>query len=78
MTTTKTYGYMLKSTLLMVVTISCYSVGKTQTVYINMGKGWKYITGAQRAVNDNNRVSYLIGTKQPFGLRVNNFRDMEP
>ena len=78
MMTSKMYGYMLKSTLLMVVTISCFSVGKTQTVYINMGKGWKYITGAQRAVNDSNRVSYLIGTKQPFGLRVNNFRDMEP
>jgi formylglycine-generating enzyme required for sulfatase activity len=69
---------MLKSTLLMVVTISCYSVGKTQSVYINMGKGWTYITGAQRAVNDSHRVNYLIGSQKPFGLRVNNFRDMEP
>ena len=49
-----------------------------QTVYINMGKGWSYITGAQRAVNDSNRVNYLIGTEAPFGSRVNNFRDMEP
>ena len=49
-----------------------------QTVYINMGKGWSYITGAQRAVNDSNRVNYLIGSQTPFGSRVNNFRDMEP
>ena len=49
-----------------------------QTVNIKMGKGWSYITGAQRAVNDSNRVNYLIGTEAPFGSRVNNFRDMEP
>jgi formylglycine-generating enzyme required for sulfatase activity len=48
-----------------------------QTVYINMGKGWSYINGAQRAVNDSNRVNYLLGLS-PIGLRVNNFHDMEP
>jgi len=48
-----------------------------QTVYINMGKGWSFITGAQRAVNDSNRVNYLLGLS-PIGLRVNNFHDMEP
>ncbi|MBM3939230.1 MAG: hypothetical protein FJ333_11345, partial [Sphingomonadales bacterium] len=31
-----------------------------QSVYINMGKGWSYITGAQRAVNDSNRVYYIM------------------
>jgi formylglycine-generating enzyme required for sulfatase activity len=46
-------------------------------VYVKMGKGWSYITGAQRAVNDSNRVNYLIGTEAPFGKRVNNFHDME-
>lgn len=32
-----------------------------QSVYINMGKGWSYITGAQRAVNDSHRVYYIMG-----------------
>jgi formylglycine-generating enzyme required for sulfatase activity len=49
-----------------------------QTVYINMGKGWSYITGAQRAVNDSHRVNYLIGSEAPFGKRVNNFNELEP
>ena len=49
-----------------------------QTVNIKMGKGWSYITGAQRAVNDSNRVNYLFGTLSADGLRVNNFNDMEP
>ena len=51
---------------------------KSQSVYINMGKGWSYITGAQRAVNDSNRVNYLLSTLTEIGLRVNNFNDMEP
>jgi formylglycine-generating enzyme required for sulfatase activity len=51
---------------------------KAQTVYINMGKGWSYITGAQRAVNDSQRVNYLIGSESPFGKRVNNFQELEP
>ena len=33
----------------------------SQLVYINMGKGWSYITGAQRAVNHSNRVNYIMG-----------------
>ena len=61
----------------MAVTMSFQVQGSAQSVYINMGKGWSYITGAQRAVNDSNRVSYLIGTEAPFGKRINNFRDME-
>jgi formylglycine-generating enzyme required for sulfatase activity len=73
----KKYQYSLKATLLMAVTMSFQVQGSAQSVYINMGKGWSYITGAQRAVNDSNRVSYLIGTEAPFGKRVNNFRDME-
>ena len=73
----KKYQYSLKATLLMAVTMSFQVRGTAQSVYINMGKGWSYITGAQRAVNDSNRVSYLIGTEAPFGKRVNNFRDME-
>jgi formylglycine-generating enzyme required for sulfatase activity len=52
-------------------------LGTAQSVYVKMGKGWSYITGAQRAVNDSNRVNYLIGTEAPFGKRVNNFHDME-
>jgi formylglycine-generating enzyme required for sulfatase activity len=43
-----------------------------------MGKGWSFITGAQRAVNDSQRVNYLIGTESPFGKRVNNFQELEP
>jgi formylglycine-generating enzyme required for sulfatase activity len=73
----KKFQYSLKITLLMAVTMSFQVQGSAQSVYINMGKGWSYITGAQRAVNDSNRVSYLIGTEAPFGKRVNNFRDME-
>jgi formylglycine-generating enzyme required for sulfatase activity len=73
----KKYQYSLKATLLMAVTMSFQVQGSAQSVYINMGKGWSYITGAQRAVNDSNRVNYLIGTEAPFGKRVNNFRDME-
>ena len=61
----------------MAVTMTFQVMGTAQSVYINMGKGWSYITGAQRAVNDSNRVSYLIGTEAPFGKRINNFRDME-
>ena len=73
----KKYQYSLKATLLMAVTMSFQVQVSAQSVYINMGKGWSYITGAQRAVNDSNRVNYLIGTEAPFGKRVNNFRDME-
>jgi len=73
----KKYQYSLKATLLMAVTMSFQVRGTAQSVYINMGKGWSYITGAQRAVNDSNRVNYLIGTEAPFGKRVNNFHDME-
>ena len=64
---------------LLIAALSIFSFGRAnaQSVYINMGKGWSYITGAQRSVNDSNRVSYLIGTEAPFGKRVNNFRDME-
>ena len=61
----------------MAVTMTFQFMGSAQSVFINMGKGWSYITGAQRAVNDSNRVNYLIGTEAPFGKRVNNFRDME-
>jgi formylglycine-generating enzyme required for sulfatase activity len=73
----KKFQYSLKIPLLMAVTMSFQVQGSAQSVYINMGKGWSYITGAQRAVNDSNRVSYLIGTEAPFGKRINNFRDME-
>jgi formylglycine-generating enzyme required for sulfatase activity len=73
----KKFQYSLKGTLLMAVTMTFQVMGSAQSVYINMGKGWSYITGAQRAVNDSNRVSYLIGTEAPFGKRINNFRDME-
>lgn len=65
-------------TVLLGVIMTVQGKLNAQTVYINMGKGWSYITGAQRAVNDSNRVNYLIGTEAPFGSRVNNFRDMEP
>lgn len=50
---------------------------KAQSIYINMGKRWSYITGAQRAVQDSNRVNYLMGMDAPFGRRVNNYREME-
>jgi formylglycine-generating enzyme required for sulfatase activity len=73
----KKYQYSLKITLLMAVTMSFQVQGSAQSVYINMGKGWSYITGAQRAVNDSNRVNYLMGMDAPFGRRVNNFREME-
>jgi formylglycine-generating enzyme required for sulfatase activity len=73
----KKFQYSLKITLLMAVTMSFQVQGSAQSVYINMGKGWSYITGAQRAVNDSNRVSYLMGMDAPFGRRVNNFREME-
>jgi formylglycine-generating enzyme required for sulfatase activity len=73
----KKFQYSLKTTLLMAVTMTFQFMGSAQSVFINMGKGWSYITGAQRAVNDSNRVNYLIGTEAPFGKRVNNFRDME-
>jgi hypothetical protein len=46
----KKYQYSLKATLLMAVTMSFQVQGSAQSVYINMGKGWSYITGAQRAV----------------------------
>ena len=62
----------------MAVSMSFQVRGSAQSVYVKMGKGWSYITGAQRAVNDSNRVNYLIGTEAPFGKRVNNFHDMEP
>jgi formylglycine-generating enzyme required for sulfatase activity len=64
---------------LLIAALSIFSFGRAnaQSVYINMGKGWSYITGAQRAVNDSNRVNYLLGLS-PIGLRVNNFHDMEP
>ena len=58
--------------------MSLHGALKAQSVYINMGKGWSYITGAQRAVNDSQRVNYLIGTESPFGKRVNNFQELEP
>jgi formylglycine-generating enzyme required for sulfatase activity len=61
----------------MAVTMSFQVQVSAQSVYINMGKGWSYITGAQRAVNDSNRVNYLMGMDAPFGRRVNNFREME-
>jgi formylglycine-generating enzyme required for sulfatase activity len=73
----KKFQCSLKATLLMAVTMSFQVQGSAQSVYINMGKGWSYITGAQRAVNDSNRVNYLLGLS-PIGLRVNNFHDMEP
>jgi formylglycine-generating enzyme required for sulfatase activity len=58
--------------------MSLHGALKAQSVYINMGKGWSYITGAQRAVNDSHRVNYLIGSEAPFGKRVNNFQELEP
>ncbi|MFM2335634.1 MAG: hypothetical protein RIS91_1637 [Bacteroidota bacterium] len=61
----------------MAVSMSFQVLVTAQSVYVKMGKGWSYITGAQRAVNDSNRVNYLIGTEAPFGKRVNNFHDME-
>jgi formylglycine-generating enzyme required for sulfatase activity len=60
------------------VLMSLHGALKAQSVYINMGKGWSYITGAQRAVNDSHRVNYLIGSEAPFGKRVNNFQELEP
>jgi formylglycine-generating enzyme required for sulfatase activity len=74
----KKFQCSLKAILLMAVTMSFQVRGSAQSVYVKMGKGWSYITGAQRAVNDSNRVNYLIGTEAPFGKRVNNFHDMEP
>jgi formylglycine-generating enzyme required for sulfatase activity len=73
----KKFQCSLKAILLMAVTMSFQALGTAQSVYINMGKGWSYITGAQRAVNDSNRVNYLMGMDAPFGRRVNNFREME-
>lgn len=73
----KKFQCSLKAILLMAVTMSFQVLGTAQSVYVKMGKGWSYITGAQRAVNDSNRVNYLIGTEAPFGKRVNNFHDME-
>jgi len=43
-----------------------------------LGKKWSYIEGTQSAVNDTNRVYYLIANQYPNGLRVNNFNQMEP
>ncbi len=65
-------------TLLLGVIMTVQGNLNAQTVYIKMGKEWCYITDSQRAVNESNRVSYLIGSQTPFGSRVNNFRDMEP
>ena len=73
----KKFQCTLKTTLLVAVTMSFQALSTAQSVYVKMGKGWSYITGAQRAVNDSNRVNYLIGTEAPFGKRVNNFHDME-
>jgi len=73
----KKFQCSLKAILLMAVSMSFQVRGTAQSVYVKMGKGWSYITGAQRAVNDSNRVNYLIGTEAPFGKRVNNFHDME-
>jgi formylglycine-generating enzyme required for sulfatase activity len=73
----KKFQCSLKAILLMAVSMSFQVLGTAQSVYVKMGKGWSYITGAQRAVNDSNRVNYLIGTEAPFGKRVNNFHDME-
>ena len=57
----------------------CLSVfSQKENSLVKMGKGWSYISGTQRAINDSNRVNYLIGTEAPFGKRVNNFHDMEP
>jgi formylglycine-generating enzyme required for sulfatase activity len=69
---------MLGFALLMGVFITVQGNLNSQSVYINMGKGWSYITGAQRAVNDSHRVNYLIGTESPFGKRVNNLQELEP
>jgi len=68
----------MRFALLMGVFIAVQGNLNAQTVYINMGKGWSYITGAQRAVKDSNRVNYLIGSEAPFGKRVNNFQELEP
>ena len=65
-------------TLLLGVIMTVQGNLNAQTVYIKMGKEWCYITDSKRAVNESNRVSYLIGSQTPFGSRVNNFRDMEP
>jgi formylglycine-generating enzyme required for sulfatase activity len=73
----KKFQCSLKATLLMAVSMSFQVLSTAQSVYVKMGKGWSYITGAQRAVKDSNRVNYLIGTEAPFGKRVNNFHDME-
>lgn len=78
MMTIKKFPFSLKTTVAMIVTMSLYANGNAQSKYLDMGKGWSFITGSQRAVNDSNRVNYLIGTEAPFGKRVNNFRDMEP
>jgi len=69
---------MLGFALLMGIFFTVQGNLNAQSVYINMGKGWSYITGAQRAVNDSHRVNYLIGTESPFGKRVNNFQELEP
>jgi len=68
---------MLGFALLMGIFFTVQGNLNAQSVYINMGKGWSYITGAQRAVNDSHRVNYLIGTESPFGKRVNNFQELE-
>lgn len=39
-------------------------------------KNWSYISGAQRAINDSNRVHYLCQI-YPTGVRVSNFDQME-
>ena len=58
---------------LLTAVLSMFSFGpvNAQSVYVKMGKGWSYITGAQRAVNDSNRVNYIMGN--PPGL----YRDWE-
>jgi formylglycine-generating enzyme required for sulfatase activity len=75
---TKRNYHVMSFALLMGVFIAVQGNLNAQTVYINMGKGWSYITGAQRAVKDSNRVNYLIGSEAPFGKRVNNFQELEP
>ncbi|MFM6952367.1 MAG: SUMF1/EgtB/PvdO family nonheme iron enzyme [Bacteroidota bacterium] len=62
---------------LLAAVLSMFSFGhvNAQSVYVKMGKGWSYITGAQRAVNDSNRVNYIMGNpaggeSQLLGLGV--------
>lgn len=41
------------------------------------GKDWALVSGKQYAVNENNRIYYLVTSNKPTGQRVNNFEKMD-